>query len=489
MIGSPRGSTIFRVLVFTMSMFTIPNTASANPDAIEYIENNLKNVILIKGEADPSFSIIKRMQQTRVPGLSIAVVHEGKIDWAKGYGIASDDTKVDVDTLFQAASISKPVSAIAALKLVERGKLSLDVDVNEYLKTWKLESEFTTKEKPLTLRHLLTHTGGLGTRWFPGYPSGSQLPNTSDVLLGKGNTEKVEVVREPGSIWLYSGGGYTMIQKMVEDVTGLSFTDYADSQILKPMGMLNSTYQHELPESLKQRASAAYDYNGNQFPDVYNDYPEKAAAGLWTTPTDLAIYVMHLQSIMAGKDDGILKRSTLQSMFTKHKEDWGLGPALSEVNRQLVFGHSGKNLGFTTSFKALVNKGEGLIVMSNGDNAEEINMEVLTAISEYYETGTHPRNVIDPVHIPVNELNKYTGSFMLTTDVGQDSDYRVELSIVDEMLRIKVPFEERLVRLVPIGEDKFTSTLSGNPFVFSKDEAGVVRTILVSDQYKYEKIE
>ncbi|KGJ96057.1 serine hydrolase domain-containing protein [Colwellia psychrerythraea] len=139
------------------------------------------------------------MKQLNVPGLSIALIHNGKIDWAKGYGIANGTSKVDTNTLFQAGSISKPVAALAALKLVEQGKLQLDVD--QYLKDWKVEGDLLTKEKPVTLRQLLTHTGGLSGHGFPGYATGSEIPSTTDVLSGKGNTHEVIVNQIPGSKW------------------------------------------------------------------------------------------------------------------------------------------------------------------------------------------------------------------------------------------------------------------------------------------------
>lgn len=241
--------------ILTLSLMAFTSTVSANIDAVRIIENNLKNNIRVIGEFEPSISIVKRMKQTNVPGLSVAVIHNGKIDWAKGYGIAIGTKNVDTDTLFQAGSISKPIAALAALKLVEQGKLQLDVDVNQYLKGWKVKGELLTKERPVTLRHLLTHTGGLSVHGFPGYATGSKIPSTTDVLNGKGNTSEVEVNQLPGSTWRYSGGGYTVMQKMVEDVTHMPFAEYIDSQILKPMGMTSSTYQHALPETLKQRKS------------------------------------------------------------------------------------------------------------------------------------------------------------------------------------------------------------------------------------------
>jgi len=479
--------------VLGMCLLTFSNAVFANATAVEVIENSVKANIWIKGEPDPSASIVERLEQSDVPGLSIAVVHNGKIDWAKGYGMAIGTTPVDANTLFQAGSISKPVAALAALKLVEQGKLKLDTDVNHYLEQWKLGGEPLTKDNPVTLRQLLTHTGGLTVHGFPGYATGDQLPTTSEVLSGDGNTNTVEVDVKPGSHWRYSGGGYTVMQKMVEDVTGLPFADYIDNQILKPIGMTNSTYQHELTERLKPRASAAYDGEGNRFPVIYNDYPEKAAAGLWTTPTDLAIYIMHMQSIMAGADNGILKKSTVEAMFSMHRENWGLGPALFEVDNQLAFEHGGKNLGFTNSFAAFVNKGEGIVVMSNGDNGGAVIPDIMTAISEYYDMGTHTRNAIDPIALDPDELNAYVGKYKMMSDIGFDGDFIIEMSVIDGVLMAKVPvvnqYEKELYRLVPTDKETFTNAVTGHSAVFSRNSAGEVSNLLVSDQYRLDKME
>ncbi|MGJ8678911.1 serine hydrolase domain-containing protein [Paraglaciecola sp.] len=472
--------------LISLSLLTFTNVVYANNVAINVIENNLKSNIKVKGESEKSSSIIMLMKQLNVPGVSVAVIHNGKIDWAKGYGIANATRSVDTSTLFQAGSISKPVAALAALKLVEQGKLDLDVDVNQYLTNWKVEGDLLTKENPVTLRHLLTHTSGLSVHGFPGYATGSTIPSTTGVLSGKGNTDKVEVNQIPGSKWRYSGGGYTVMQKIVEDVSGTSFSEYTDNQILKPMGMIHSSYKHALPNRLKIHTSAAYNRSGEMHPAIYNDYPEKAAAGLWTTPSDLAIYVMHMQAIMSGKKDGILKKKTVEAMFTKHKGSWGLGPKVSEVNNELVFSHGGKNLGFTNEFKAFVNKGDGMIVMSNGDNGGLINKQIMSAISEYYGMGTHSPKIIDALPLTIDELKAFTGLYKMRTG---ENEFKLKLKVIDGQLKIKAQNEVQFSRLVPTKSMTFINVESGmNPFEFHRDDAGHVSGLLVSKRFKFSKI-
>lgn len=360
----------------------------ASPADIQTIENSFKSEGFLFFKSAEPISVLQKMQEIDLPGASAAVVKDGELAWAKGWGMANAKTgnKVDENTLFQAGSISKPVGALAALKLVEEGKIELDANVNQYLKSWKVTGNKLTSDNPVTLRHLLTHTGGLTVHGFPGYAD-PDVPSTSDVLDGNGNTAPVFVNQSPGSEWRYSGGGYTVMQKIVEDVTGKSFAEYTDDNILKPMGMTSSTYQHNLPESLKQRASGAFDRDGDMFRQVYNNYPEKPAAGLWTTPSDIARYVIHMQNIMQGEKSGILQKETLEAMFTKHKNGWGLGPNMSDRSGKLTFGHGGKNLGFTNNFRAFVNQGDGIVIMTNGDSGGKLISQLMEGISTYYKFG------------------------------------------------------------------------------------------------------
>lgn len=455
--------------------------------ATETIENNIYKRILVEGESANSVSLLQRMKEENVPGISIAVLKDGQIVWAKGFGSAQSNLKVNEHTLFQAGSISKPIGALAALKLVEEGRISLDEDVNKYLNGFQLAGAQLSKEAPVTLRHLLTHTAGLSVHGFPGYPSNSELPSTLEVLKGQGNTDKVEVVMTPGSQWRYSGGGYTVMQLIVEQVTGKTFADYTDENILKPMGMVDSTYQHALPKHLQNNVSAAFNRQGKMHQAIYNDYPEKPAAGLWTTPTDILKYAAHMQAIMQGKSDGILKKETVEAMFTKHLNDWGLGPGLMDVDGELAFGHGGKNLGFTNEFTALVNKGDAFVVMANGDNAGSLNNEIMATLSKFYNVNFSKQTIIKAMPLNEQQLAAYQGRYLLITDIGYDGDFISTISIKDGQVLVKTPQDHIPSRLVPESLSKFISTASGNEFVFKFDGNKVVG-LTVAGRFELKKL-
>jgi len=359
---------------------------SSQHEAISKIEASLMPSIQVEGE-EKTFHLLERMEHYKVPGVSIAVVKDGKLAWAKGYGIANTASgkAVDEKTLFQAGSISKPLAALAALQLVDEQRVELDSDVNQYLIDWKIEENaFTAKEK-VTLRRLLNHTAGMTVHGFPGYKQTDGYPSIVQVLNGEGNTKKVLVDQVPGTAWRYSGGGYTVMEKVVEDISGLPLEVYMEKNIFKPLKMKHSTYLQPLPASFhKSNISAAYNRNGDIVDGLYHNYPEQAAAGLWTTPTDLAKYCIAVQEIIKGKSNGILSNTIIKEMITKGENEWGLGPGLEGEGEMLLFKHGGKNEGFTNDMLAFAYKGDAVIVMTNADNGGALIREIMFAISDQY---------------------------------------------------------------------------------------------------------
>lgn len=352
---------------------------------IQQIENNLASIVRIRG--DPNATLEQRMKQYKVAGLSIAVINNGQLAWAKGYGFANADStrRIDENTLFQAASISKPIAALTALHWVERGKLSLDADINTYLTDWKIpQSRFTEREK-ITLRRLLTHTTGLTVHGFRGYAKGKPLPSTRQIVTGQPPANNPAVVADtlPGSTWRYSGGGYLVMQNVLEDVLGKPFGQIAAETVLSKLSMTNSTFEQPLPERLESRAATGFFVSGKPIEGQWRTYPEKAAAGLWTTPTDLARYVVEVQQSLRGKGAGVLSKTMTRQMLTPNK-GWGLGPAIQHGGDSLLFSHSGANVGFRCHLVAYAYRGQGAVVMTNSDNGDRLIREVLASIAEAY---------------------------------------------------------------------------------------------------------
>jgi CubicO group peptidase (beta-lactamase class C family) len=333
-------------------------------------------------------TIAARMRHYNVPGVSVAVIDEGEIAWAKGYGATAAGTSdpVKPDTLFQAASISKPVTAMAALHMARYGNFGLDEDVNPKLKSWKIPENAFTRIKPVTLRGILTHSAGLTVHGFRGYASDEAVPTLRDVLDGAGaaNSAPVRVDIEPGSRARYSGGGYTVLQQLMIDSFGRPFPELMSIIVLRQAGMANSTFEQPLPDARRAQAAAGHRRDGKPVEGKWHTYPEMAAAGLWTTPSDLARFAIALQKAWKGESDGILTQKLAAEMLSKQFEGSGLGVGLSGDGKTAFFAHGGGNEGFRCFLAAGVANGQGAVIMTNSDNGDALAREILRAIAAEY---------------------------------------------------------------------------------------------------------
>jgi CubicO group peptidase (beta-lactamase class C family) len=381
---------ILRLSRATLFIFILATLSAQTPEAIEQriqrIQNGISPVILVKGEPVSTMKLADRMAALHVPGVSIAMIHDGKIEWARGFGVTKiGGPPVTPDTLFQAASISKPVAAMAVLRLVQSGKLNLDTDVNQYLKTWKVPANNFTEHKKVTLRELVTHTAGLTVHGFAGYASDAAVPTLVQVLNGEepANSAPIRVDTEPGTIWRYSGGGYVIAQQLLEDVTGEPFPKLMHDTVLEPIGMARSTYEQPLPRSRMGEVALPYRGDGQPVPGGPHVYPEMAPAGLWTTPSDLARYAIEVQKSLAGTSNRVLSEATIRQMLTPGLNHQGLGPGVGGSANHPYFTHGGANEGYRCNLVAY-NNGDGLVIMTNGDNGGELASEIQRSVAREY---------------------------------------------------------------------------------------------------------
>jgi CubicO group peptidase (beta-lactamase class C family) len=289
---------------------------AAEPASVraQRVESGLRPAIVLDELAAEPFHLSDRMNFYKVPGVSIAVIDQGEIAWARGYGAreAGTETPVTTDTLFQAASISKPVAAVVALRLVEQGTLQLDEDVNRYLRSWQLPQNELTAQQKVTLRLLLSHRAGLTD--YAGFKDA--LPNQRRPTLremletGKWTPAPIRVGLKPGSRFAYSGGGYCLLEQLLEDVTGKPFPTLARELVLEPLQMASSSFDQAFTPERGSLAAVGHQWNGKKLPRDWNDYPATSAAGLWTTASDLARFAIELQKVRAGKGGSILSPAT-----------------------------------------------------------------------------------------------------------------------------------------------------------------------------------
>ncbi len=338
---------------------------------------------------DP-FTLTQIMEKYRVPGVSVAVIKDFAVHWAKGYGLAdvSSGSAVTPETMFQAASISKPVSAMAVLRAAQDGKLSLDQDINTILKSWKLPTEDFARDHPVTLRTLLSHTSGLGDGFgFPGYHPQDPLPTVVQILNGEkpSNTGKVFMERPPFTAFKYSGGGTVVVQLALTEVMGKPFPQIVKEWVLDPAGMTHSAYEQPLSPERDTQAARAHSGRGQAMDAKWHVYPELEAAGLWTTPTDLAKLAIEVQTSLWGKSNRVLSMAMVKEMVTPvGVGDFAVGFSITKQGQGWYFGHGGSNWGFQCDLVAHRLKGYGVAIMTNADSGGVVIAELRARVAAAY---------------------------------------------------------------------------------------------------------
>ncbi|HKW35906.1 MAG TPA: serine hydrolase [Candidatus Acidoferrum sp.] len=359
---------------------------SAQEERIRKIETTAVDIPM--GDKEPlRLSLAQLMDLYKVPALSIAVIEDYKIAWAKGYGTigTGSSAPVTTKTLFQAGSISKPVAATGALYLVEHGKLSLDEDVNVKLKSWKVPENEFTKDQKVTLRRLMSHTGGLTVHGFPGYDVDERMPTLVQIFNGEkpANTAPIRVDVVPGTLERYSGGGVTIEQQLMMDVTGKAFPELLRETVLDKIGMTDSSYAQPLPAARASMTAIGTYSDGKPVHGKWHVYPEMAAAGLWTTPTDLAKFAIEIANSRHGKSNHVLSQKMTEEMLTPVMQGAGLGFFVEKENPG-QFGHNGADEGFQALLTMNSETGKGVAIMADSDNGITAASYVLRRLAQEY---------------------------------------------------------------------------------------------------------
>jgi CubicO group peptidase (beta-lactamase class C family) len=440
---------------------------------IQHVENGLLPAIRVRGAtALPPMRLADRMAYYRVPGVGIAVINNGALEWARGYGVtAAHETRpVTTDTLFQAASISKPLTAMAALALVQDGRLSLDEDVNLKLKSWRVPDNTFTAGRQVTLRALLAHNAGFNVEDVGSYAAGEPLPTLAQALdgLSPAHSPPIRVEAEPGKAFRYSGGGYSVIQQLLIDVTGMPFPDLMQDLVLGKLGMTSSTFRQPLPAEYDAAAATGHDVNGEPLPGRWHVFPQAAAAGLWTTPSDLARFAIEVQRSFNGQSNAVLSIAMMKEMMTPRLAGYGLGWWVGGTGTRASFSHPGKNEGFLCMLFAYLDTGQGAVVMTNGDGGNALFNQILRGIAHEYgwrdyqqreKTAVAGNPAAYPSYIGEYEVS---GNGLTISQRGQDLFVQAP------------PTWPQPLKLYPAGDDRFFLVDEDLDLSFAKDTQGRV---------------
>jgi CubicO group peptidase (beta-lactamase class C family) len=438
------------------------------------VEACLSPPVTVKGEPKACTTLQKRMEVLHIPGVSIAVVYNGAIEWAKGYGVRqTGGDAVNTETMFQAGSISKPVAALGTLHLVQEGKLSLDADINTSLMSWKLPASAAASGAVVTLRELLTHTAGLTVHGFPGYAAGEPVPSLVQVLNGEkpANTAAIRMDSPPGKEWRYSGGGYTVMQQLVIDTVKEPYPQFLHDTVLSPIGMSHSTYQQPLPAALLTNAAMPYNADGTPVKGGHT-YPEMAAAGLWTTASDLCQYLIEGQNSLAGKANHVLSQSMTQQMLTPGKGDWGLGLSLGGSTADKWFSHGGVNEGYEALFVGYDSNGDGAAVMTNAQGGSRLASEVMSAIAAAYHWPDWKPVERTVVKVDPAVLKRYVGTYELTPN------FSVTFTLEGDQLMTQATNQPKFP-VYPESQTKFFLRVIDAEVEFVTDDKGQINAVIL----------
>ncbi len=456
---------LFGLVACTPEKSPVNNPAydAAVEQRIERIINNLQ-VETSVNDVFEAKTLAGQMKKYATPGLSIAVINDGKIEWARGFGVRNEKNEpVDVETLFEAGSVSKPTFALTVMKLKEKGVVDLDQDVNAYLKSWKVPANGDWQPR-LTLRQLLSHTAGLTVHGFPGYKKSEAIPTVPQVLSGEApaNTGPVKVNLLPGTRQRYSGGGTTVAQQTIMDVVGKPFPALVREELFGPLKLKHSTYQQPLPDSLESIASTAYPWKGEPIEGRFHTYPEMAAAGLWTNPSELATLLVEVQKAVKGESN-FFKKETIDEMLTPQKvaDFIGIGFFLESKGDSARFGHGGWDEGFVTEAVAYKHLGKGAVIMVNSNEGQEIQNEILRAIAIEYGWPDYipaPKKESTPID---DELKSIPGTYK--SDV-------LEMTIVNTNGGLTLLFQQQPpLPLKKIEDGSFRNLTLNFKLTFDKD--------------------
>jgi CubicO group peptidase (beta-lactamase class C family) len=456
-------------------------TAEPRPDqnAVSRVENGLLPAVAVEGELGQKANIVDRMGHYGVPGLLVAVIHEGEIAWERAYGVteAGGEMPVTSQTMFQAASISKPVTAAATLALVQDGSLALDEDINQWLRSWKVPENEFTEGRSITLRGLLSHTAGFsGNDGVGGYEPGTAIPTITQALNGEPPATTPPVrVKSRGGTQGYGGSGYAVLQQLLIDVSEKPFPELMHETVFLPLGMNRSTFaQYPAPADIAKGHHAG----GEPVSSGYQVYSGLATAGLWTTASDLATFAVSIQDASAGESQRVLTQEMAQQMVRPHLSEcyrcWGLGFEIVGEGSERWFTHDGINPGFDSKLIANVSTGDGAVVMTNGSLSYGLIYEILDSIATEYGWPDYPvKGQTESVPIPQDALDSIPGVYEL------EPDFPVTVVADGERLFLQIPTQGLTEIYASTPTSFFITAVDWGPMTFVKDDSGQVTAMMI----------
>lgn len=384
--------------------------SNSDQDIGEDILNGLRPAVYLPNN-EVTYNIENRMRRWDVPAVSLVVIDDMKIAYSGAFGIKrmGDPTPIDANTMFQAASVSKPAAAVGAMALAYRNELNIDVDINQLSEGWQLPYE--GYEEGVTIRQILSHSAGLNVGGFTGYSTEEKLPSIDDIIEGRSpaNSPAVRIIEPPATRFMYSGGGYQVMQKIIEDVAGKDFPKVMYENVFHPLKMTNSYYA---PLDSIRKENAAYGHTDIDYiPNHAPIHVESAAGGLWTTPTDLGLLLLELMRAYTNQESKILDSRTVSSMMHPNFWNYGLGFKVLGEGKNFRFSHGGATKGWHSHFMAFPERGQAVVIMTNGTNGWVLWSEIVRSVADELNWPILKPRIVTPMELQQSQMKDYTGTY------------------------------------------------------------------------------
>jgi len=437
------------------------------------LENGIRGKVKFMGEPENFSSITNKMSANNIPALSLAVINQGKIAWANIYHNSKfpEEQSLGCASIFQAASLSKPVTFLAALRMQAAGEIDLDKNIQDYLKDFVIPQGKQTVEHPVTFRNIFSHTSGITAGGYQGYAKDLAMPSDLDILRGSEgvNSPAIEVVTPPDESLAYSGGGYTLAELALQDIYGDEFSNIMKKWMLEPAGMKNSEFTQPLLASKSNQVANAYTQSGTMLEGGWRNHPEQAAAGLWSNSIDLAKFLIEIYNAYQGKSS-IFSQSDITSIISQERDGHVYGFIVNRSGDEISLTHYGGNAGYRTGMTINLTSGDGLVYLINSDNGGELGNELLLSASQVYNWKHFEQ---------INVQRKQVSSEVLK---GLSGEYKW-----NNQIDLTITFDEnsKLISLFfPNGDEYKLVAIVGDNLEFIHSNTGVRAAFLRKDDFQ-----
>lgn len=423
------------------------------------VEQGFLPQVVFVGETQPT-TVSARLAHYKVPAMSVAAIRQGKLDWTAAWGeVQVGGDKAECSSLFQAGSLSKPVTVLAAMRMKAQGRIEFDRNIDAYLSSYHLPAGKQTDTHPVTFRNLFRHTAGLTPGGYEGYAQGQPMPTVQQTVSGEApsNVEKLEVLNTPDAGLDYSGGGYTVAQIALQDTFHQPYASLMREWVLAPVGMRQADFTVPLPAASRAGAAHGYQVDGQEVPGGWNNYPEQSAAGLWATPSDMAAFLIEIYKGSRG-ESRVFSQASIQELMAHPIEGHAYGFRLITGGDQVFLTHYGGTVGYRAGMTINLQTGNGAVYLINSDNGIGPGLEFFGAMAREYGWPTFLGIDVTRATQPPAVLQSLVGDYVFA----------------EQGWKVSAVVENGLLTLVfPNGDRYGMAPIQGDPLEFIHPDSAV----------------